>query len=222
VTPEEQPTPEQVEAVDSYAERLLAGGKPVPPSAVSGEQADALRMAAMLAALESHQAQPSAAFVEELRDRLEAAPRRRWLDLRLTRRGLAGGLAGGVAVLAAALVGGQAFQRLRGEPVPAGWVPIARAAELAPGTVKRFIAGDTEGHVMNIGGKIWALSAICTHMPCVLDWRSQGQLFQCTCHDGGRFDLNGQQMRADEYAQALPSLPRIPVQQLNGTIYVVM
>ncbi len=220
MTPEEQPTPEQAEALNEYIEALLEGKKPARPPGVSGEHADALRMSALLASVGSPRAQPSASFVDQLRSKLIAQQPRSWLHARLGRRGLLGGLAGAFAAIAAALAGAQAV-RLRAEPVPAGWMPVARAAELPPGSVKRFMAGDIQGHVMNIGGKIWALSAICTDMPCLLDWRPQGQIFQCTCHDGGRFGLDGQQLRPDEYAQRLPPLPKIPVQQRNGTIYVV-
>jgi len=167
------------------------------------------------------QAQPSAAFVQQLRARFEPEQRRTWFDFRLSRRGLASGLAGGVAALAIGLFGEQALRRLRGgEPVPAGWVPVARAAELPPGSVKRFIAGDMEGHVMNIGGRIWALSAICTHQACVLDWRGQEQEFVCGCH-GAQFNTSGHQIGIDDYKTPLPPLAKIPVQQINGTIYVV-
>jgi nitrite reductase/ring-hydroxylating ferredoxin subunit len=125
-----------------------------------------------------------------------------------------------VAALAVCLFGEQALHRITGgDPVPAGWVPVARAAELPPGTVKRFIAGDVEGHVMNIGGRIWALSAICTHMACVLDWKAQEREFVCACH-GAQFDMRGQQTGIADYKTPLPALAKIPVQQLNGTIYL--
>ena len=217
MTPEDQPTLEQAEAANRYVEALLAGEQP-PAVKAPG---DSLRIAAFMASQESHQAQPSEAFVQRLRARFEPERRRTWLDFRLSRRGLASGLAGGVAALAIGLFGEQALRRLRGgEPVPAGWVPVARAAELPPGSVKRFIAGDMEGHVMNIGGRIWALSAICTHQACVLDWRGQEQEFVCGCH-GAQFNTSGHQIGIDDYKTPLPPLSKIPVQQINGTIYVV-
>ncbi|MBV8085780.1 MAG: Rieske 2Fe-2S domain-containing protein, partial [Chloroflexi bacterium] len=86
--------------------------------------------------------------------------------------------------------------------------------------VKRFIANDVEGHVLNIGGQIWALSAICTHQACVLQWQAAVQEFQCPCH-GAMFDTAGNQTGVDEYKTPLTPLARIPVQQLNGTIYAV-
>ncbi|HVA24808.1 MAG TPA: Rieske (2Fe-2S) protein [Chloroflexota bacterium] len=178
-------------------------------------------MAAFLASQESPQAQPSADFVQRLRARLTPKPRRAWLDLRVSRRAMARGVAGGAAALAVCLFGEQGLRRLRGgEPVPAGWVPVARAAELPPGSVKRFIAGGLQGNVMNIGGRIWALSAICTHLPCPLDWEVQQQEFVCSCHPV-HFDTSGRQTGIEDHKTPLPPLAKIPVQQLNGTIYVV-
>jgi cytochrome b6-f complex iron-sulfur subunit len=157
-----------------------------------------------------------------LRDRLVGEPRGSWLNWRINRRVFASGLAGGVATLAAAMFGEQITSRLPGHAsVPAGWVPVAKAAELPPGTVKRFIAQDVEGHIMNIGGNIWALSAICTHMACVLDWQPSENVFMCPCH-GAEFGTNGQQTGVDDYGVRLAPLSRIPVQQLDGELYVVL
>lgn len=220
MTPEDL-DPRQVEAVNDFADALLAGSKPKASGALRGEAAEALRAAALLHSVSAPDALPRASFVAELRQKFDApAPRPSWLDFRLSRRTLGRGFAGGVAAVAVCLFGEQAITRVRGrDQVPAGWVPIAQAADLPPGNVKRFIANDVEGHVMNIGGKIWALSAICTHQACVLEWQPDDEYFQCPCH-GAEFDTSGQQMTADGYQKAkLPPLARIPVQQLNGTIY---
>ena len=86
--------------------------------------------------------------------------------------------------------------------------------------IKRFTAGDVQGNVMNIGGKIWALSATCTHLACTLEWQPQQQDFLCPCH-GAQFDVDGQQVGAEAYGYDLKPLGRLPVQQVNGTIYLV-
>jgi cytochrome b6-f complex iron-sulfur subunit len=210
---------DQVEAVDRYVESLLAGEKPAPARGLSEGPPETLRMAALLASAESYQSQPSVAFVERLRERFQGA-QRGWFSRRLSRRGLARGLAGGVAAVTVCLFGEQALQRVMGPQVPAGWVPVAKASELPPGTVKRFVAGDVDGNLMNIGGRIWALSAVCTHQACLLDWSRERQEFVCGCH-GAEFDTAGQQLNVDEYQTPLAPLARIPVQQLDGTIYVV-
>jgi nitrite reductase/ring-hydroxylating ferredoxin subunit len=220
VTPEEQPTTRQADALDEYVQAMLDGRAPRSDRSL-GEQADALRMAALLSSAESTRTQPTAAFVERLRARFQAGQRKAWLGWSISRRTFARGVAGGVAALAVCLFGEQALQRIRGgEPVPQGWVPVARAEELPPGSVKRFVAGEVEGHVMNIGGRIWALSAICTHMPCPLDWKPQEQEFACRCHPAV-FNMRGEQTGIDDYKTPLPALPKIPVQQLDGTIYLV-
>lgn len=38
--------------------------------------------------------------------------------------------------------------------------------------------------------QVLAISAICTHMRCVLKWRRDSSTFQCPCHDGA-FDKTG-------------------------------
>jgi cytochrome b6-f complex iron-sulfur subunit len=38
--------------------------------------------------------------------------------------------------------------------------------------------------------RLIGLSAICTHLRCVLTWDGDRRLLQCPCHDGA-FDLNG-------------------------------
>jgi cytochrome b6-f complex iron-sulfur subunit len=40
-------------------------------------------------------------------------------------------------------------------------------------------------------GKFIALSAVCTHLGCVVAWKEQAGEFQCPCH-GGRFSAEGQ------------------------------
>ncbi|HLY67425.1 MAG TPA: Rieske (2Fe-2S) protein [Chloroflexota bacterium] len=218
MTPESELTPRQVEAADQYVEALLSDSKPVGSKHLRGEGASALHMAAFLASASSAQGQPSAAFVEELRARLVPPAERG--PFRLSRRSLFRGFAGGFAALAVCLFGEQAFQRLRGQPVPNGWVPIAEAADLPPGTVKSFDAAGQQGNLLNIGGSLWALSAECTHQACTLQWQAGQQRFLCPCH-GALFDPQGQQADAESYGYTLRPLSRIPVQELDGTIYLV-
>jgi len=40
-------------------------------------------------------------------------------------------------------------------------------------------------------GQFVALSAVCTHLGCVVAWKEQDNEFQCPCH-GGRFSADGQ------------------------------
>ncbi len=47
--------------------------------------------------------------------------------------------------------------------------------------------------VVNTGERFKALSAVCTHLGCVIKWRRSLRQFFCPCH-GGRFDLDGRVM----------------------------
>jgi cytochrome b6-f complex iron-sulfur subunit len=40
-------------------------------------------------------------------------------------------------------------------------------------------------------GSFIALSAVCTHLGCIVDWQEQANEFLCPCH-GGRFSAQGQ------------------------------
>ncbi|HEU0169217.1 MAG TPA: Rieske (2Fe-2S) protein [Chloroflexota bacterium] len=219
----EQDDMRAVDAANAYVEALLRGEKPAAPRPLQGDDAAVLRQAAQLAAVDRREVVPSAEFVSRLHERVVGEPRRpAWLGWRINRRVFAGGLAGGVAAVVVAMFGEQVTARLPGHTsLPAGWVPVAKAAELPPGTVKRFIAQDVEGHIMNIGGNIWALSAICTHMACVVDWQAADDAFLCPCH-GAEFDTAGRQMGVDDYGVRLSPLARIPVQQRDGELYVVL
>lgn len=44
--------------------------------------------------------------------------------------------------------------------------------------------------VLNDAGTIRALSGICTHEQCEVEWRADLRLLQCPCHDG-RYDRSG-------------------------------
>ena len=127
-------------------------------------------------------------------------------------------LAGAVTLVIGGAAGDRALLRLSA-PEGFGWIPVASAAETPPGTVKRFVANDMVGHLMNIGGKLWALSAVCTHQACLLDWEPATQLFACNCH-GAAFNANGTQHPIPTYDHVLQPLTRMPTATLNGRIFV--
>lgn len=63
---------------------------------------------------------------------------------------------------------------------------------LPPGTAQRFRAGAIEGFVVNPGrGKdLYAVSAACTHMGCLLSWLNETSTFLCPCH-GAQYNADG-------------------------------
>lgn len=187
------------EQVQQFVEALLAGRKPRRFRVESREDAAALRMAAALTA-EGHPArsEPDPAFIESLGSRLatphQPASRRGFLAAALA--GLAAGLAGFSAgrlsapspgATPAASGGGGALIRENGR-----WFPVARLSALAERATMRFTAGALEGHLVKRGNEVDALSAICSHMPCSLVYRSADDDFLCPCHDA-TFHTNGEQ-----------------------------
>ncbi len=62
-------------------------------------------------------------------------------------------------------------------------LPIGDARFVHHGNDPVFVVRVSEAQVM-------AVSAICTHMRCVLKWDKETSTFQCPCHDGS-FDRKG-------------------------------
>lgn len=90
------------------------------------------------------------------------------------------------------------------EPLAAPMVPNDRGswhstghnvAALAPGRALRFRAGAVEGFLVNPGGhrKIYALSAACTHMGCMISWLDSTRTFLCPCH-GAQYNADGSRL----------------------------
>jgi cytochrome b6-f complex iron-sulfur subunit len=182
------------------------------------DEAAALYAAAALKAARPGADLPSASFVADLERRLGAevdrgneAPGRR----RLSRRTLlqVGG-ASAAAAVAGILVDRAAFQEVaRRDTSPGGsslvpkngqWVPVVSRASLGVGQAVRFSSGGVEGFVVNIGGNIQAMSAVCTHMGCILRINQPARRLDCPCH-GASFDLHGAPLNGG-YLDSLPRL----------------
>lgn len=64
-------------------------------------------------------------------------------------------------------------------------------ADLLPGGAKFFdFRGETGVIVRKKSGELIALSAVCTHLGCIVQWESEKQDFLCPCH-GGRYTEDG-------------------------------
>ncbi|MDH3744191.1 MAG: Rieske (2Fe-2S) protein [Acidobacteriota bacterium] len=69
--------------------------------------------------------------------------------------------------------------------------------------------------IRNRDGALVALSGICTHLRCVLDWDESRNELDCPCHEG-RFDLNGNVLGGP----APRSLAKYRVETRLGQIYL--
>jgi len=67
----------------------------------------------------------------------------------------------------------------------------ARAPDLKPNTGKIFRFGSKPGIVVRLPSGEWrAFSAVCTHLQCTVQYRSDLERIWCPCHNG-QFDLTG-------------------------------
>jgi nitrite reductase/ring-hydroxylating ferredoxin subunit len=63
--------------------------------------------------------------------------------------------------------------------------------ELAPGDAAILkIDGRSVAALRDEQGQVHAVSAVCTHMGCILGWNATDRTWDCPCH-GSRFDLGG-------------------------------
>lgn len=67
-----------------------------------------------------------------------------------------------------------------------------RLAEIAPGEGGIVTkSGEHLAVLREPDGSLRAMSAVCTHMGCVLGWNETDRTFDCPCH-GSRFDEHGE------------------------------
>jgi Rieske Fe-S protein len=70
-------------------------------------------------------------------------------------------------------------------------VVAATVAELKPNEGKIFKFGSKPGLLIQTpAGEYRAFSAVCTHLDCTVQYRSEEKLIWCACHNG-RYDLTG-------------------------------
>jgi len=70
-------------------------------------------------------------------------------------------------------------------------VVAAKKDELSPGSFKTFPFGSQPGILIRTpDGEYRALSAVCTHLGCTVQYRGSDRTIWCACHDG-LYDLEG-------------------------------
>jgi cytochrome b6-f complex iron-sulfur subunit len=71
-----------------------------------------------------------------------------------------------------------------------GTVNVASTADLPPNTGKVYSVANKPVIVINTADGYHALSAVCTHLGCIVFWNEQKQAIACPCH-AGFFNTNG-------------------------------
>ncbi|MGQ9629082.1 MAG: QcrA and Rieske domain-containing protein [bacterium] len=70
-------------------------------------------------------------------------------------------------------------------------VVVGKVGELPPNSGKIFKFGAKPGILINTPeGELRAFSAICTHLACIVQYRSDFRHIWCACHNG-HYDLHG-------------------------------
>lgn len=211
--------------LNRFVEALRIGKRPEPGLARTPEELEELRMAALLAGARPGFDEPDPAFTTKLRERVGvdgSAPGPMVTRGRLLRV---------AAIWVAGLAGGfgldRAWQRFQPSPARSStfklsggrWYAVGEFANLAPGVAKPVDAGAVPAFVLRDGDSVRALSRVCTHMGCLLQFNTDEGELQCPCH-GAVFDLNGQP--DPEYVKmALPALPPLTARVVKGMIYVL-
>ncbi len=215
---ERLPGDDRAEEFERYLAALTGGERPSPEHVEDGDEAEMARLAAEIAgSAPGTDVGPDPAFVEQLRLRMrvaddglaavlvpppvraapiEPAGRSRW---RISRRHLLRGGLGAAAGLAAGAVGMSLAPRSQQPSLGGGgelvsgegfWQEVARVPDLPDGAAIRFTTTAFDGFVVNDAGDIHALSSVCSHMGCTLQFRPEWSDLRCPCH-GASFDLSG-------------------------------
>ena len=187
------------------------------------EEAPALVAAAALRSARPGADLPDEAFVGDLERRLarevDGGARRGFSRRRLLELG---------AAIAAAVLAGVGIDRFADNRAPATgpsrdlavqdghWVGVMAAKVVGEGQAVRFSAPAVEGFVVNRGGRLEALSAVCTHMGCILKFNAADARLDCPCH-GAAFNMSGAPI-SREY---LRGLPRIQSRVRDGMVEVL-
>jgi cytochrome b6-f complex iron-sulfur subunit len=209
-----------------YVEDLLRSRRPHRFRA-SGEDASLARAAVTLRAARPGSGAPAEEFVTALHKKLAAE-----LDPPTARRAVgarraflrAATVAAGAAVAGAGL--DHALTAHTTAPPGAGsltpdhgtWRTVTASADLPDGAVLPFTAGAVTGFVERAGGRLRAVSGVCTHQGCRLALAAHPARLVCPCH-GAAFALDGAVL-THRLPITLAALPRLAVREAGGAVQV--
>lgn len=137
-------------------------------------------------------------------------------DPSVGRRRLLRLLIGGSTVAASALLGVPVASYLRPlEPDEGEAVALLAEGEVPLWEAKRVVISGRPVLVVNTGEGYQAISAVCTHLGCIVKWKKGRREFFCPCH-GARFAIDGRVIGGP----APRPLPKLDVKEIAGTIVV--
>lgn len=222
---------DRYERLNRHIDALLKDQSPPPFDAEDAEERDVLAMAAQLRLLQPAAPVPRPRFEARMRRLLARVinprpglPRRRLLfgGAGTAAAGLLAGLgvAGGLRK-----VGGRVAPPTLGTaaaPTLSGWAAVGRLQDVPQGGALSFTTASFSGYVLRNGDQLSALSAICNHLGCHVQWQPDRKQFVCPCDDA-EFDSAGRYLQ-EAYDSAPPAvlqpLTRLAVRVDGDTLYV--
>lgn len=215
--------------INRYIEDLLRGHRPKDFRA-SPDQAALARAAITLRSARPGSGAPAEEFITGLHKRLAAElddarpephvsgrPRRAFMRAASAAAAIATGTVIGRLVTArnaaTALPSGGAIV-----PDEGSWQAVLASADLPDGAVRPFALSALTGFVERTGGRLRAVSGICTHQGCRLSLAEPPTQLDCPCHSAV-FALDGTVIRHRLSVQ-LTALPQILVRESGGVVQV--
>jgi nitrite reductase/ring-hydroxylating ferredoxin subunit len=171
--------------VDKIVSDLLRGRR-LKLRGGDAEEKAAITTAARLAASRTGPQRMRPEFRKRLEQALEQTPR----EGLLTRRNA---LVAGLGLAAGAIAGSVIGRNL--EPYHAAlspsevinprsgrWIDVGSLSQMIEGQGKRVTAGGIGAYLFRHGKSVTAVSSICSHLPCELQWEGSGGVLACPCH----------------------------------------
>ncbi len=166
---------------------------------------EAIMAAARLAGARDGYPRMSSAFRRRLATILETGEQPGWMSRRaalVAGLGIAAGALGG-AGLGRLTAGDKPEPAVATKPPVSGtstgiidlgshgrWVDVAAMSDLPEKQGVRVTAGAVGAFLFKEGDKVHAVSSVCSHLPCELNWMPTNSLLNCPCHNQN-FDASG-------------------------------
>ncbi|BBX65395.1 hypothetical protein MSAS_45690 [Mycobacterium saskatchewanense] len=103
-------------------------------------------------------------------------------------------------------------------PNDGSWQRVAASSEVPDGGMRPFDLGSVSGFVRRVGGKVEAVSGVCTHQGCRLWFDAPGDRLRCPCHSTS-FSPSGQVL-THQLPIAPKPLPTLMVREADGAVEV--
>jgi len=85
---------------------------------------------------------------------------------------------------------------------------VIAANSISEGSNRLGMLGGKPAIVLRRNGEFVALSAVCTHLGCIVAFNASANTFQCPCH-GGKYDRDG---------KVIAGPPPLPLERLNTKV----